>query len=42
MTPSTGFKIRTFYLAGYFSGKAEEPFNQNKKSKNQLYVWGTL
>ena len=26
------FEIRTFHLAGYFSGKVEELFNQNKRS----------
>ena len=36
------FEIKTFYWAGYFSGKAEEPLNQNKRFKNQLYAWGTL
>ena len=36
------FEIRAFYWAGYFSGKAEEPLNQNKRFKNQLWVWGTL
>ena len=29
----TVFEIRTIHLAGYFSGKAEEPLNQNKRSK---------
>ena len=27
------FEIRAFYWAGYFSGKAEEPLNQNKRFK---------
>ena len=36
------FEIRTFHLAGYFSGKAEESPNQNKRFKNQLWVWGSL
>ena len=30
---ATVFEIRTFHLVGYFSGKAEEPLNQNKRSK---------
>ena len=29
------FDIRTSHLAGISSGKAEEPFDQNKRSKNQ-------
>ena len=28
------FEIRTFHLAGFSSGKAEEPLNQNKRFKN--------
>ena len=40
--PRTMFEIRTFHLAGYFSGKLEESLNQNKRSKNQLWVWGSL
>ena len=38
----TVFEIRTFNLFGYFSGNAEEPLNQNKRSKNQLWVWRSL
>ena len=30
----TVFEIRTIHLVGYFSGKVEEPLNQNKRSKN--------
>ena len=35
---STVFEIRTFHLAGYFSGKAEEPLNQYKRFENQLWI----
>ena len=35
----TVFEIRNFHLAGYFSGKAEESLNQNKRSKNHLHVF---
>ena len=34
------FDIRTFHLAGISSRKAEEPLDQNKRSKNQTWVWG--
>ena len=40
--PISLFEIRTFHLAGYSSGKAEEPLNQNKRSKSQIWVWGSL
>ena len=33
------FEIRAFQVASYFSKKAHEPLNQNKRSKNQLWVW---
>ena len=36
------FEIKTFHLAGFSSGKAEEPLNQNKRFKNYLWVWGSL
>ena len=29
----TVFEIRTFHLVIYYSGNAEEPLNQNKRSK---------
>ena len=35
----TVFEIRAFQLASYFFGKAHEPLNQNKRFKNQLWVW---
>ena len=38
----TVFEIRTFNLAVVSSGKAEELLNQNKRSKSQLWVWGSL
>ena len=33
------FEIRAFHLVSCFSGKAHKPLNQNKRSKNQLWVW---
>ena len=33
-------EIRTIHLADYFSVQAEEPLNQNKRCKNQSWVWG--
>ena len=39
---ATVFEIRTFQLVGYISGKAEEPPDEIKRSKNQLWVWGLL
>ena len=41
-TPYAVFEIMNLYLAGYSPGKREEPLNQNKKSRNQLWIWGTL
>ena len=42
LSSSAVFEIRTFHLVGYFSGNTEEPLNQNKRSKNQLWVWRSL
>ena len=36
------FEIRAFHLAGFSGGKSEELLNQNKRSKNQLWVWDSL
>ena len=36
------FEIMTFHLVSFSSGKSEEPLNPNKRSKNQLWVWGSL
>ena len=33
------FEIRAFNLTSRFFGKAHKPLDQNKRSKNQLWVW---